>query len=199
MPETNAVAWNAIILAGGRASRLGGIDKPALVFDGVPLLERALRATRGAVTTVVVGGGGVGAVVESPRFAGPAAATIAGLDALSRPRAAFTAVIAADLPFVEAALPLLLAALDDAPFAGGVIAVDDDGRRQPLLAVYSTAALALAGAESRGSLENLGMMRLIAPIHLIEVRVPTALCADIDTPEAAAQHGIEMPGVLLGV
>lgn len=189
------IEWNAIILAGGRASRLGGIDKPGLVFEGSTLLERALSAARDATATVVVGRD----VVESPRFSGPAAATIAGLDSLARPRAAFTAVIAADLPFVETAMPLLLSALDDAPFAGGVIAVDDTGRRQPLLAIYSTAALALAGAESRDSLEHLGMMRLIAPIHLIEVSLPSALCADIDTPQAAAEHGIEMPGVLVGV
>jgi len=192
MPE-----WNAIVLAGGRASRLGGIDKPALVFEGSTLLERAVSAVSAASSTVVVGGRSD--VVESPRFAGPAAATIAGLDALDRPRARFTAVVAADLPFIGAAIPLLLAALDASPFAGGVIAVDDDGRRQPLLAIYSTAALALAGAEARGSLENLGMMRLIAPIHLIEVPLASELCADVDTPEAAAAQGIALPGVLLGV
>lgn len=187
--------WNAIILAGGRASRLGGIDKTALVFDGVTLLARAVAAAGGAQSTVVVGAD----VVESPRFSGPAAATITGLDSLARPRAPFTAVIAADLPYIGAALPMLLAALETAPFAGGVIAVDDDGRRQPLLAIYSTAALALAGAEARGHLENLGMMALIAPIHLIEVPVPSALCADIDSPEAAAAHGIQLTEVLLGV
>ena len=192
MPE-----WNAIVLAGGRASRLGGIDKTALVFEGSTLLERALAAVSAASYVVVVGGSSD--VVESPRFAGPAAATIAGLDALERPRARFTAVVAADLPFVGAAIPLLLDALDASPFAGGVIAVDEDGRRQPLLAIYSTAALALAGAEAHHSLENLGMMRLIAPIHLIEVPLPSALCADVDSPEAAAAHGIALPGVLLGV
>ena len=136
-------------------------------------------------------------MVESPRYSGPAAATIAGLDSLPRPRARFTAVIAADLPFVESVLPLLLSALDAAPFAGGVIAVDDDGRRQPLLAVYSTAGLALAGAEARGSLENLGMMRLIAPLHLIEVPVPSALCADIDTPDAVSYTHLTLPTILL--
>ena len=189
------IEWNAIILAGGRASRLGGIDKPALVFEGSTLLQHALTAARGATTTVVVGRD----VVESPRFSGPAAATIAGLDALARPRAAFTAVVAADLPFVGSALPALLEALEAAPFAGGVIAVDEDGRRQPLLAVYSTAALALAGAEARARLENLGMMQLIAPIHLLEVRLPAGMCADIDTSDAAARHGIALPGVLIGV
>lgn len=186
------VDWNAIVLAGGRASRLGGIDKTALVFHGRTLLERSISAVTGATSSAVV-------VDESPRFGGPAAATIAGLDSLSRPRARWTAVIAADLPHIEKALPMLLAALDTAPFTGGVIAVDDDGRRQPLLAIYRTSALALAGEELRGSLANLGMLRLIAPIHLTEVPLPSALCADIDTAEAAHAHGITLPGVLVGV
>lgn len=188
--------WNAIVLAGGRASRLGGIDKSALVYDGRTLLDRAIAGVADARALVVVGATGI---LESPRFAGPAAATVAGLNSLARPRAPYTAVIAADLLFVGAALPLLLSVLADNPFTGGVIAVDDDGRRQPLLAIYSTAALALAGAEANGTLENLGMMRLIAPIHLIEVHVPSELCADIDSPAAARAHGITLGEVLVGV
>ena len=194
--DSNRVRWNAVVLAGGRASRLGGIDKSALVYRGSTLLDLALAATASAQTTVVVGGSAQ--VAESPRFSGPAAATVAGLDALPRPRAPWTAVIAADLPFVGVALPLLLDAAAASPFTGGVIAVDENGRHQPLLAVYSTAALSLAAAESRGSLENLGMMRLVAPIRLLEVRLPAGLCADVDTPEAARALGIDTPGVLVG-
>lgn len=186
--------WNAIILAGGRASRLGGIDKSALVFEGSTLLDRAVASVAAASSVMVLDGR-----TESPRYAGPAAATIAGLNAFARPRARWTAVIAADLPFVGSAMPLLLAALETAPYTGGVIAVDDDGRRQPLLAIYSTASLALAGAEARGTLENLGMMRLISPIHLLEVPVPSGLCADVDTPAAARGLGISVEEALIGV
>lgn len=194
--------WNAIILAGGRARRLGGIDKSALVYGSATLLEHALCSVADAAPIVIVGdiepppawAARVIVTAESPRFAGPAAATIAGLDALTRPRAQFTAVLAADQPLVASALPLLLEALDCAPFAGGVIAVDGEGHRQPLLAVYSTAALALAGAEARssGSLENLGMHALTAKIMLVEVPLPAGLCADVDTPEAAHNYGIEI-------
>jgi hypothetical protein len=78
--------------------------------------------------------------------------------------------------------------------------VDDEGRRQPLLAIYSTSALALAGAEAvgGGAHENLGMMRLIAPIRTIDVRLPAGLCADIDTPDAARAHGIVLEQELEG-
>ena len=40
--------WHAIVLAGGRASRLGGIDKTALRFEGMSLLEHALDAVADA-------------------------------------------------------------------------------------------------------------------------------------------------------
>jgi molybdopterin-guanine dinucleotide biosynthesis protein A len=186
------IEWNAIVLAGGRASRLGGIDKTALVFHGRTLLEHALASVSNAGQIVVVGGSS--AVVESPRYAGPAAATIAGLDALARPRAPWTAVIAADQPLVAAALPLLLEAIEQAPFMGGVVAVDENGRRQPLLALYNTAALGLAGAEarSRGNLENLGMTALVAPILTLDLRVPAGLCTDVDTADDARALGIRV-------
>lgn len=173
--------WNAIVLAGGRARRLGGIDKTALVFDGATLLEHALAAAAGARSIVVVGANS--AVVETPRFAGPAAATIAGLHAL--PPALYTAVLAADQPRVARALPLLL----DALAGRSVIAVDEQGRRQPLLAVYDSAALARAAAEA-GPLENLAMSALIGRIPLLEVRLPAGLCADVDTPDDARALGI---------
>ena len=46
--------FDAVILAGGRASRLGGIDKTALVAKGSTLLERAVQAAAGAEKIVVV-------------------------------------------------------------------------------------------------------------------------------------------------
>lgn len=184
------IEFSAVILAGGRARRLGGIDKTSLVFEGATLLEHALASVVAARTVVVVGGDS--GIAETPRFSGPAAATIAGLDALPRPRARFTVVLAADQPRVASAVPLLLEALAASPFTGGIVAVDEHGRRQPLLAVYNTAALALAGAEarSRSTLENLGMFALIAPILTIDLRLPPGLCADVDTHDDARDLGL---------
>ena len=47
--------WNAIILAGGRAARLGGIDKCGIEIGGRRLLDAALAATEGAAARVIVG------------------------------------------------------------------------------------------------------------------------------------------------
>lgn len=90
-PGGSSPAWNAIIVAGGRARRLGGIDKTALVWDGRRLLDGVLAATAGARRVCVVGSDAVLPAwalrtVERPRWSGPAAAIVAALDALSGPR-----------------------------------------------------------------------------------------------------------------
>ena len=47
-------AYDAVVLAGGAARRLGGVDKPGLGVGGRSLLERVLAACADARTTVVV-------------------------------------------------------------------------------------------------------------------------------------------------
>lgn len=196
--------WDAIVVAGGRASRLGGIDKTALLFDGASLFERAVSSVSAARATVVVGpqradvaDARYRSVLEQPRFSGPAAATIAGLAALASGRSPWTVVIAADQPLVADAVPRLLAerstidAQDD-----GVIAIDADGRSQPLLAVYRTAALLRASGtavqRSGGSAAGLPMMKLLAELTVRPLPLG-ALCADVDDASDAASHGIELP------
>jgi GTP:adenosylcobinamide-phosphate guanylyltransferase len=49
------VPYVAIVLAGGRGTRLGGRDKAAVEVAGRSLLERALSAVAGAATVVVFG------------------------------------------------------------------------------------------------------------------------------------------------
>lgn len=49
-----AAPYDAVVLAGGAARRLGGADKPGLRVGGRPLLDRVLAACATATTTVVV-------------------------------------------------------------------------------------------------------------------------------------------------
>jgi molybdopterin-guanine dinucleotide biosynthesis protein A len=133
MPEQNdpdrpGPAFDAVILAGGAASRLGGADKPALRIGGRSLLDAALDACAGARRTVVVGpdrpvGREVLWTREQPPGAGPAAALAAGMAAVIRAEptmepaggtiaenteglstcaSPLTIVLAADLPFIDA-------------------------------------------------------------------------------------------------
>jgi molybdopterin-guanine dinucleotide biosynthesis protein A len=93
--------YAAIVLAGGEAKRLGGIDKVMANVGGMPLLDRALVACADARSTVVVGPQRpvqrpVRWTRESPPGTGPLAAIVAGLATLPDD-AAVTVVLAADL------------------------------------------------------------------------------------------------------
>ena len=192
-------AYDAIIVAGGRASRLGGIDKTSLEFEGVPLIHRAFDAVKSAARICVVGGdmlplpARVERVRESPPWGGPAAAVATGIAALHDSTSPFTTVTAGDLPRVGEAMPALLAASAELPDdIDGVLAIDGSGQRQPLLAVYRTAALRRAVARAP-SPENLPVRRLLDTLTLRELTLPDEWCADIDTPEDAAGVGIVIP------
>ncbi|HMT90563.1 MAG TPA: nucleotidyltransferase family protein [Dermatophilaceae bacterium] len=108
--------YAAIVLAGGRSSRLGGTPKATLATSGRPLVEVVLDAVRDARMRVVVGDGpvhpGVLVTQEEPRYAGPAAAVAAGLRALrdAAVTSPWTVVLACDLPGVRDGIPLLLGA-----------------------------------------------------------------------------------------
>lgn len=125
--------FDAIVLAGGRSSRLGGESKSELEFKGISLLEHTLAAASGARRIVVVGPAGrlppeILHTRESPAYAGPAAAIAAGLRALDSPRhtvAPTILVLACDMPRVAAAVSALLDARDPTPNGrGGAAPVD---------------------------------------------------------------------------
>lgn len=85
-------AYDAIVLAGGAARRLGGADKPGVRVGGRALLDRVLAACAGARVTVVVAEPRPTArpVVwarEDPPGGGPLAALGAGVRALEAARA----------------------------------------------------------------------------------------------------------------
>ena len=109
MPED----FDAIILAGGRGSRLGGVSKADLIVGGVRLLDRVLGAVTDAASTVAVGRvevpDGVLVTLEDPPGTGPAAGLVAGLDAIATP-APWTLILACDLPDAPAAVDALRAA-----------------------------------------------------------------------------------------
>ncbi|WBO65073.1 NTP transferase domain-containing protein [Streptomyces camelliae] len=177
--------YDAVVLAGGAARRLGGVDKPGVRVGGRALLDRVLTACAGARTTVVVAGPRPVArpvlwAREEPPGAGPVAALEAGLRLTTAEQAV---VLSADLPFLEpATLHRLLAALR-ASGADGALLTDADGRDQPLVAAYRTDALrrALAALAAGGDgLTGLPLRRLTGALCL--TRVPDPLASfDCDT------------------
>jgi molybdenum cofactor guanylyltransferase len=170
--------WDAIVLAGGRGSRLGGVDKAALELDGETLLARTLRAVAGAERVIVVGDPrpvpiGTIVVQEEPRYAGPAAAIGA---AMTEVRESYVFLTGCDHPFLADAVDLLL----DEASGDGVIAVDGDGRRQYLMSVLDAAALK-ASIAAQANLVDLSVRALLAPLELMEIAVPARAALDIDT------------------
>jgi len=156
-----AHAFDAVVLAGGRGTRLGGTDKPGLVVGGQTLLAAVVSAvtSAGADRIVVVGpertgelstgaGGQVSYAREDPPGRGPAAGLACGLDQVS---ASLVVLLAADLPFLRPAhLTRLLTALAARPDPGAVL-LDDSARPQWLVSAWETARLRGALDRYRGS------------------------------------------------
>ncbi|MFI6468091.1 NTP transferase domain-containing protein [Streptomyces sp. NPDC050538] len=198
-----AVAYDAVVLAGGAARRLGGADKPGLRVGGRALLDRVLAACADAGTTVVVADPRPTArpvrwAREEPPGAGPVAALDAGL---RHATADAVVVLSADLPFLEVAtVRRLLTALRSSG-AEGVLLTDADGRDQPLVAAYRASALRhelTALISEHGGLTGLPLRRLTAALDLTRVPDPVA-SFDCDTWDdlAAARARIREHGHVL--
>ncbi|MCW2869642.1 NTP transferase domain-containing protein [Actinacidiphila oryziradicis] len=178
--------YDAVVLAGGAAKRLGGADKPGLPVAGRAMVERVLDACAGAAVTVVVGprraiGRPVVWAREQPPGGGPLAALAAGLRKVT---ADTVLVFAADLPFLTRTTALALRAVLREPHDGAVL-TDADGRDQPLTAVYRTAALrrglALIATE-HGTVAGLPLRLLTAELALYRLPDPTGSASfDCDT------------------
>lgn len=196
--------FDAVILAGGRGSRLGGVSKPELEVDGRRLLDAALAAAAAAERIVVVGEvrvpDGVLRTREEPPFGGPVAGLEAGLAALgsvpgqtvnpppehgrrvhSQTPAPWILVLASDLPRAEAAVAVLLAS--DPGDHDGACLLDADGRLQWLLGYYRTPALT-ARLTERGGIT--AMYRLLEPLDLLGVPGAETSTVDLDTPDDVA-------------
>lgn len=196
--------YDAIVLAGGASRRLGGVDKTALRVGGRTLLDRVLRACRGAGQTVVVGPRRptvrpVTWTREAPPGGGPVAALAAALPLAS---ADTVVLLSADLPFLDDAIVRTL--LDALAAAGdgvdGAMFVDGTGRDQPLVAAYRVGSLrrgtALLAGE-HGGLAGLPLRLLTAELRL--ARPTSGATFDCDTWEdlATARDRIREHGHVL--
>lgn len=187
-------AFGAIVLAGGRASRMGGPKLLARIGSHTPV-TRVLAACDGA-PVVLVGppdlaaaappGACVTIVREDPPFGGPVAGVRAGLAALP-PGLDVVAVLAADLPFLDiAALQQLRAALGAGdPHAASpeaVAFVDDTGHRQFLCALWRLPALGVRLAAAGESMRS-----VYAGARVLDLPDLRGASRDVDTPRDLAQ------------
>lgn len=170
-----AHAFDAVVLAGGRGTRLGGTDKPGLIVGGQTLLSAVVSAvtSAGADRIVVVGpermgaGGRVRYAPEDPPGRGPVAALACGLEQVSAP---VIVLLAADLPFLRPAHVTRLVTALAAQQAPGVVLLDDSARLQWLVSGWLAAGL--RGALDRYQGSSLG--GLLGPLDPVLLPDETA-------------------------
>jgi molybdopterin-guanine dinucleotide biosynthesis protein A len=180
--------YTAVVLAGGKAARLGGQAKPQLLVGGRPILAAVLAAVAGAERRIVVGPpqpvpDGVSVVRERPPGGGPVAAVRAGLAEVASD---VVVVLAGDLPFLTTAV---VDGLRERLTGDGVLVVDETGRDQYLLGAWRTAALRSVMASGGGPTS---LRRALGPIAVRRWRPEVATgepppWLDCDTPADLAR------------
>lgn len=128
----------AIILAGGRATRMGGGDKGLLPLGDATLLDQVLDRTLPQVAGAALNANGDPArfarfnltVLADPveGFAGPLAGVLAGLDWAAREGAETVVSVAADTPFFPCDLVARLVLAADGMATPLALAATPDGR-----------------------------------------------------------------------
>lgn len=186
----------AIILAGGRSSRMGE-DKALISVGGETLLRRVLDACEGCSTIVLVAPEetasslrsrpGLLVTLEDPPLGGPVAGIAAGLAALEAAgldrEDPWVLLLSVDLAQPREVVAALRGA--DAGASDGVC-LSDGAFPQYLAARYRWEALhrALGAVEAR----NCSVKRLMAPLDLTQVVVSELVSADLDTLADVALH-----------
>ncbi|MFC0581837.1 molybdenum cofactor guanylyltransferase [Micrococcoides hystricis] len=217
------MTYLAIILTGGRGSRLGNRRKDHISIGGRTLAQAAVDATDRAAGRVMVGpptelmtrsgAAPIQHVWERPQYAGPAAAIAAGWEKLTagadlgknplghasvEASALPVLLLGVDLPRLEELVPALLQEWHNAPPGTKlVLPQDESGRDQNMAAVISAEALGnILAAKPFIGLVDASMRELFDAIEAGSVHRPVlapALLMDIDTPADARAAKAKLP------
>jgi molybdopterin-guanine dinucleotide biosynthesis protein A len=181
------------ILAGGRATRLGGIDKAWLERDGVAQVLRLSRRFAAEVAAILVSanrdparyaGHGLQVVADAPAGLGP----IGGLAALATAaRTPWLMTLPVDLLGVNECLLRTL----QASGPRGAFAEDEQGI-QPLVALWRVDLLrdALPAALAEG---DYAVQRLQRHLGMTPVRFAGVRFGNLNTPADLAAAGMTLP------
>ena len=180
--DLDAAGFCGVVLAGGTAARMDGVDKASIEHAGRTLLAYAVDAFLDADEVVVVGPAGVRTerpvttVFEDPPRGGPVAGLLTGVDALLR-TPLLVGVLAVDMPRVTPATMRRLRVA--AAGRDGAFLVDADGRRQ-LAGVLDAARLHAVRPDLEGQ-HGMALHRLLAPLDLAEVAATGDEAVDVDS------------------
>ena len=180
-----AAALTLGLLAGGRGTRLGGIDKAWIVRDGVPQVLRFAGRFPGETGPVLVSANraleryaGAGLQTVTDRMA-EGSGPLAGIDALAASCATdWLLTLPVDLFDVNDCLVRTLAS---GASVNGAVAEDEDGL-QPLVALYRSEALraALPAVVAAGELSPRVLQQRLG---LARVRLPGVRFGNLNTPQ----------------
>jgi len=188
-----------VILAGGRARRMGGIDKGHIRIGGATILERVLMRLRGQCAHLVLN-----ANAESGRFAidvptvadsvadfpGPLAGILAGLDfaAVQTPEIAWVVSVPGDCPFLPHDL---VPRLHQARHAIGatLACASSAGRRHPVVGLWPVGLReALRHALTQEGAHKVGEWSARYPLAVAEWPTePLDPFFNVNTPEDVAE------------
>jgi molybdenum cofactor guanylyltransferase len=141
--KEDEITCGAVILAGGRNSRMGGRNKAFLKVGGETILDRVVKRLRLFFDEILLvtrsPGLYQGSSVEVIEDIFEARSSLTGVHAgLSHARSDYAFVIPCDAPFIRPALiRLMLFELDASPASIDVLVPFHDGRYEPLCAIYS--------------------------------------------------------------
>jgi molybdopterin-guanine dinucleotide biosynthesis protein A len=198
----------AVLLAGGRASRVDGAAKPLFDVGGRTLLAAAVTAATDAaarpitvVAPVLAEALPVAWVREDPPFTGPAAAVVAALASWpEEDDPTWTLLLACDLPGVDAAVRRLVDDILLLPSdTDGLCLADATSRPQWLIGVYRTRALRAAASVLPDAGRDAPMRALLDDLAITVVAAGDDLTRDVDTWEdleearRRAAHASEEP------
>jgi molybdopterin-guanine dinucleotide biosynthesis protein A len=133
----NSKKITAIILAGGKSSRMGR-DKGSLILNGSSFLRRIIEVVKPIVNDIIIVSNNPGhdmmdciRVNDHIENSGPLAGLYAGLFHSTTP---FNLVLSCDIPFIKTSiLEQLINQIDD---DNDVVQIESHGKTMPLIAVY---------------------------------------------------------------
>jgi molybdenum cofactor guanylyltransferase len=181
---------SAAILAGGRSSRFGGIEKGTLVIEGRSIIERQIAELSTITSDILLVGGPRAFVPSTGRLVSDRIADCGPLGgvytALVESSVEVTIVLACDMPFVSA--PLLRYLGSQASGHDAVVPRTDHGYH-PLCAAYTHTSV--TAVERRLAERRLKLTSLLEDLRVRAVSVeelerfgdPERLLANVNTSE----------------
>ena len=195
----NAVSYAAIIVAGGRSSRMGGADKASLRVGGQRLVDRLHSYLPYGTPSVVVSPHWLCTpqVCETPLYGGPTAGIAAGYGFLAGQKSAkhgqhdLIAVLAVDAPESPLAIPKLIDGLG----AHSVAVAATGNQIQPLCAIWRVDALGRA-LSRLGGVQNRSARSLLRAADSIAVVQVGEEVRDYDTPQQLRAYEQRISGAV---